>query len=231
MEHEAFTWFNLIPFLKHIPNQVISAIFVGIFLITISIILRIKLGLSKDRLIPNERVSIQNIFEVLTETLIGLMRDIIGPHSERFFPLIGTLTLFIFFSNVLGLIPGFLPPTNNLNTTLACALAVFFYYNYWGFKEHGMKYIKHFLGPIWWLSPLMFPIEVISHLARPLSLSLRLFGNITGDHLVLMMALLIPIVVPALALGLGIFVAIIQTLIFIFLSMMYISLALIEEEH
>ncbi len=231
MERAEFTWFKLIPFIGELPDQVISAIFVGLVLIALSLILRMRLNLSRDRMIPDERVNLQNIFEVLTEILVGLMRDIIGSHAERFFSLIGALTLFIFFSNILGLIPGFLPPTDNLNTTLACAITVFFYYNYWGFREHGIKYIKHFIGPIWWLAPLMLPIELISHLARPLSLSLRLFGNITGDHLMLTMALLIPLVVPILAMGLGIFVAFIQTLIFILLSMMYIALALAEEEH
>ena len=157
----------------------------------------------------------------------------IGPHGRKFLPLIGTLGVFILFSNLLGLVPGFLPPTQNLNTTVACALIVFFTTHYVGIRTHGAKYIKHFMGPVWWLAPLMFVIEFISHLARPLSLSMRLFGNIMADHMILGMALIAPsflvIFIPPLAMVLGVFVSIVQTLIFTLLSMTYISFALAEE--
>jgi F-type H+-transporting ATPase subunit a len=147
----------------------------------------------------------------------------------------GSLAFFILFSNLLGLVPGFLPPTDNLNTTVACALVVFFATHYYGIKTHGLKYIKHFMGPVWWLSPLFFIIEVISHLARVLSLSMRLFGNIMADHTLLSLTLLTPsflvIFLPPLAMFLGIFVSLIQAFIFTLLSMVYISLAIEEAEH
>jgi F-type H+-transporting ATPase subunit a len=147
-----------------------------------------------------------------------------GPKGVRFIPLIGTLGLFILFSNLLGLVPGFLPPTDNINITAGCAIIVFFSTHIFGFLENGLGYLKHFVGPKWWLAPIMIPIEIIGQLARPLSLSLRLFGNITGDHLVLaIFSGLIPLVIPVFALFLGVFVSIIQALVFILLSMMYIS--------
>jgi len=135
--------------------------------------------------------------------------------------------------NLLGLIPGFLPPTQKMNVTVGLAVVVFLSTHYFGVREHGLAYFRHFLGPIWWLAPIMLPIEIISHLARPMSLSLRLFGNITGDHAVVsgFMAL-VPVVVPAVFLGLGLFVSFMQAFIFTVLSMIYISGAVAhEEEH
>jgi F-type H+-transporting ATPase subunit a len=135
----------------------------------------------------------------------------------------------------LGLVPGFLPPTDNLNTTVACALVVFFATHYYGVRTYGIKYLKHFLGPVLWLAPLMIPIEIISHLARVLSLSMRLFGNIMADHMLLSLTLAAPLILPLflspLSMVLGVFVSLIQTFIFILLSMIYISLAVEEAEH
>jgi F-type H+-transporting ATPase subunit a len=193
---------------------------VSIFLITIALFVRRRLN--KDEL-PGERFNLPNTIEVLVELVLGLLRDNVGPKGKRFIPLIGTLALFILFSNLLGLIPGFLPPTDNINITAGCAIIVFFSTHFFGLTENGLGYIKHFTGPNWWLAPLMVPIEIIGHLARPLSLSLRLFGNITGDHLVLVIfSGLVPLVIPVFALFLGVFVSIIQALVFILLSMMYI---------
>jgi len=133
----------------------------------------------------------------------------------------------------LGLIPGFLPPTDNINTNLAIALTVFVYYHIMGIKAHGVKnYLKHFMGPILWLGPLMIVIELIGHCVRPISLSLRLFGNITGDHLVLgIFSGLVPILVPVVFMALGLFVSFIQAFVFSLLSMIYINLATAHEEH
>ncbi len=132
----------------------------------------------------------------------------------------------------MGLIPGFLPPTDNLNTNVACSLTVFLFYNYHGFKAHGFGYIKHFMGPVIWLAPLMFVIEVISHLVRPASLSVRLFGNIAGDHLVLnIFSHFVPLGVPVVFMFLGLFVSFIQAFVFTLLSMVYISLATTKESH
>jgi F-type H+-transporting ATPase subunit a len=133
----------------------------------------------------------------------------------------------------MALIPGFVPPTDNINTNLAMSLTVFVYYHIMGVKAHGLKgYLKHFMGPILWLAPLIFVTEIIGHCVRPLSLSLRLFGNITGDHLVLgIFSNLVPVLVPVAFLALGLFVSFIQAFVFSLLSMIYINLATAHEEH
>jgi F-type H+-transporting ATPase subunit a len=128
----------------------------------------------------------QNVVEVILEQFIQMIDDVIGVEGRRYLPLIGTLGLFILVSNLMGLVPGLMSPTGNLMTNAACALIVFFAYHYIGIKKQGLgHYLKHFMGPVPALAPLMIPIEVISHLARPLSLTLRLFGNMTGGHILL----------------------------------------------
>ena len=128
----------------------------------------------------------QNLMEVVLEQILGMIDDVMGPQGRPYLPLIGTLGLFILVANLMSLVPGFAGPTTNLNTTAACALVVFFAYHAIGFKKQGAaNYIKHFMGPVVWLAPLMMPIEIISHLARPLSLTLRLFGNMVGGHILL----------------------------------------------
>jgi F-type H+-transporting ATPase subunit a len=129
---------------------------------------------------------LQNFFEVVLEQFQQLIDDVIGHEGRRFLPLIATLGLFIVVSNLLSLVPGMYGPTTNLNTTGACALVVFVAYHWIGVRAQGPgNYLKHFMGPVWWLAWLMFPIEVISHAARPLSLTLRLFGNMFGGHVLL----------------------------------------------
>src|SRR3972149_1029566 len=125
------------------------------------------------RLVPGRA---QSIVELVVTSFEGMVDETMGRKGRKYFPFIMTFAVFIFVSNLLGLIPGLLPPTANLNTTLALALIVFVLTHIVGIKEHGLKYFKHFTGPVWWLAPLMLPIEIIGHLARPVSLSLRLLG-------------------------------------------------------
>jgi F-type H+-transporting ATPase subunit a len=173
----------------------------------------------------------QNFMEVALGTINTLMVETMGPEGRKFFPLIATLALFILTSNLLGVIPGFEPPTANLNTTVGLALVVFFMTHIVGVREHGFAYVKHFFGPVWWLAPIMLPIEIISHLSRPLSLSMRLFGNIFGEELVLAIVLiLVPFIVPLPIFVMMIFTGLIQTLVFTLLAMMYIASAM-EEAH
>src|SRR5204863_8694960 len=129
----------------------------------------------------------QNAMEVVLEQIQGLIDDVMGPQGRQYLPLIATLGLFILVGNLMSVIPGFATPTANLNTTAACALIVFLTYHYIGVRKQGaLTYLKHFMGPVPLpLKPLMFVIEIISHLARPLSMSLRLFGNMTGGHILL----------------------------------------------
>ena len=171
----------------------------------------------------------------VVEAIIGGLRDFtintMGPHGMDYFPLLGTAAFFILISNLLGIIPGFESPTANLNTTAACALVVFTSTHVVGVRKHGIKYLKHFMGPVLWLAPLMFFIEVIGHIARPVSLSLRLFGNIKGEDLVvLILFILVPLAVPSVMLGLAVFTSVVQTFVFVLLTMLYISGAM-EEAH
>jgi F-type H+-transporting ATPase subunit a len=235
--HAPFTWLSYVPFIGSLPHQVSMALFVLLVLTLLSYLAFRQMALhsSTESIIPSDRLTLRNIFELFTEMILKFLDDIIGPRGREFLPLIGTLGFFILFSNLLGLVPGFLPPTDNLNTTVACALVVFIATHYYGIKAHGVKYIKHFLGPVPLLSPLFFIIEVISHLARVLSLSMRLFGNIMADHMLLSLTLMAPLVLPLflspLSMFLGVFVSLIQTFIFILLSMIYISLAIEEADH
>lgn len=184
-----------------------------------------------DKLVPPARLNLRNLFEILCDGSLSIMTGVMGEkNAKRFFPLIGSLALFILFSNLMALIPGFAPPTSTLKTNLGLALVVFFATHYYGVKEQGLKYFKHFLGPIWWLSWLMLPIEIISHVARPASLSLRLMGNMASDHkVVATFFALVPILVPVPFLILGILVSVVQALVFCLLSTVYISMAVAHD--
>ena len=184
-------------------------------------------------LVPPRKMSLRNMFESLAESVYGMVEGQFGKeNAPRFFPLIGALFLFILFGNFLGLVPGFLTPNDTLKTNVALALLVFFATHVYGVKEHGIAYFKHFLGPSVPLIPLMLPVEIISHCARPLSLSLRLMGNMVADHKVLFTFFsLVPILVPIPFYFLGMFICFIQALVFCTLAMVYISMAVEHEEH
>jgi F-type H+-transporting ATPase subunit a len=174
---------------------------------------------------------LQNFMEVVVGGIENMVVETMGEHGRPYFPLIATIALFVLVSNLIGLIPGFYPPTANLNTTAACAIIVFLSTHIVGVKEHGFHYLKHFMGPIWWLAPIMFFIEVIGHLSRPISLSLRLFGNMNGHELVLMIFFgLVPFLVPLPMMVMGVLVSFIQAFVFMLLAMIYIQGSL-EEAH
>jgi F-type H+-transporting ATPase subunit a len=174
----------------------------------------------------------QNVVEVIVGGLEDFMVEITGPEGRSFFPYIATVFFFILVSNLIGLVPGFFSPTANLNTTLALALCTFVFTHIIGIKFHGTKYIKHFLGPVWWLAPLMLILEMIGHLARVMSLSIRLFGNIFGKEYVLAIFFTLAglYLVPLPILFLGILVSFIQALVFTLLSIIYFAGAM-EEAH
>ena len=202
----------------------------------------------------------QNFMEIVLEQFLTLIDDVLGHEGRRYFPLLATLGLFIVTSNLMGLVPGLIAPTANLNTTAACALIVFFTYHWIGILRQGMRaYARHFMGPVVWLAWLMVPIEIVSHLARPLSLSLRLFGNMTGGHILLAVffflmgfdgmlgwaltgslggvllgapaALIMVVFTVGFLYPLKILVAFLQAFIFVMLSMLYIAGAIEEAEH
>lgn len=204
-EHVTYTWF------------VMLVLFALAFLATRSL-----------KTIPS---GMQNFMEVVVTGVENLIDETMGHKGRTYFPLIATFALFILVSNLVALIPGFYPPTANLNTNFALALTVFGMTHIIGFKEHGIGYLKHFMGPILVLAPLMFIIEIIGHLARPLSLSLRLFGNMYGHEIVLMIFFaLVPFLLPIPMMLMGVLVALIQTFVFTLLAMIYIAGAL-EEAH
>ncbi len=218
--------FELIGFghFAHAYPWVIYSWFVMIVLIVLAF-----LAVRKIDMIPS---GAQNVFEILISGIEEFMVDITGEEGRQFFPLLATIFLYIATCNLLGLIPGFYPPTASVNTTLSCALAVVIFTHVIGIKFHGAKYIKHFLGPVWWLSPLIFIIELIGHIARILSLSIRLFGNITGHELVLGILFLLAgaFFAPLPIMALGIFVALLQAFVFLLLSIIYFSGAM-EHAH
>jgi F-type H+-transporting ATPase subunit a len=174
----------------------------------------------------------QNFFELVVTGMEEFMEGITGEEGMFMFPLIATLGIFILVSNYLGMIPGFYSPTANINTTACCAIIVVVMTHVIGIKFHGVKYIKHFMGPVWWLMPLIFVIEVIGHIARLFSLSIRLFGNIFGEELVLGILFFLAGVymAPLPMMVLGLLTGLIQAFIFCVLSMMYFAGA-IEHAH
>lgn len=184
-------------------------------------------------LVPPRRMNIRNFFEVMAESVYGMVEGAMGSHNAaRFFPLVGTLWLFILFGNLIGLVPGFVSPNDTIKTNLALALVVFFATHIYGVKEHGLAYFKHFLGPIPALAWLMLPIELVSHIARPLSLTLRLMGNMVADHkVVFSFFMLVPILVPVPFLLLGVLICLVQAIVFCTLTMVYLSMAVEHEEH
>jgi len=188
-----------------------------------------KVAASRLEMVPKGG---QNFFEVALTGIEDFMIGVTGEHGRFVFPLIATLGFFILISNYLGMIPGFFAPTASLNTTGACALIVVVFTHVIGVKFHGVKYVKHFMGPVWWLTPLIMPIEIIGHIARVLSLSIRLFGNVFGEELVLGILFFLAgmYLAPLPMMFLGLFTGFIQAFIFCLLSMMYFAGAM-EHAH
>ncbi|MBI4209232.1 MAG: F0F1 ATP synthase subunit A [Deltaproteobacteria bacterium] len=229
MEHSA-TFFSLIPILKNIPVQIVAGGLVTVLLFLVATKIFRELQNPENYVIPHAQLGIVGFFELIVEGALGVLEGILGKEAKYYLPLVGTVFILILFSNLIGLIPGFYSPTTNLNTTIAWASIIFILYNYYGFRAHGVAYLKHFAGPVLWLAPLMLVIEIISHLVRPVSLSLRLFLNMTGDHFVLgIFSNLTHLVIPAIFMALGVFVSLIQAFVFAMLSTIYIALSTAHE--
>lgn len=230
--------FTFIRTLTHDAKKehIYTFIFIACIIVLLGFLYRLSVGKkSEENLIaPDKKISLRNILETVGEGMYGLCEGILGKErTKTYFPFACFLFLFIFLSNAIGLIPGFLPPTENMNTALALGLMSFVYYNYKGVQVQGVwGHIKHFMGPIPALALLIFPIEIISNLVRPLSLALRLKGNMMGDHAVLgAFSDLIPWIVPIPFMGLGLFVCFMQAFVFTILSVVYIGLATEPHDH
>lgn len=207
-----------------ITNAVAMEVLVLGFLLLLFLAVRAQLSVEKPG-------GLQHVFEGLHGFVKGQSEQVIGPHSEGFIPFLMVLAFFILISNLLGLIPGFESPTISPVVPLGCAVCTFVYYQVQGLRKHGIAYLKQFAGPIWWLSWLMIPVEVISHLARVMSLTIRLYANMyAGDLVTLVFLSMIPIGIPVVFLGLHIGVSLLQAYIFVLLTMVYLAGA-VSEEH
>jgi F-type H+-transporting ATPase subunit a len=228
--------------MSHPPN--VFELLEGVLPITLSTVLAtlaillllafvVRSGFSKDDgLIPSPKLTLRNLLELLLEGIVTQMRGTIGPEWPRYAPIVGTLGLFILVSNLMGLFPGLTGPTSFIETNVSWAILSFVVYNVAGVRHHGIAYVKHFLGPVPALAPIMFPIELITHAARILSLTVRLTANMFADHTLVAIFLSFPVVglfLPWAMMGLGLFVAVLQAFIFTYLTMIYIGSALAEE--
>lgn len=222
---ELFTFFGLIShdetfiFLTH---MILSAV--------IAIVMT-KVAMSNLQLVPK---GAQNVMEAYVKGVLAMGTDVMGrENARRYLPLVATIGLFVGIANLIGIVPGFEAPSSSLNMTLALALTVFVYYNFEGIRKNGViKYFAHFMGPVWWLAWLMFPVEIVSHISRIVSLSFRLMGNIKGDDMFLAVILmLVPWVLPLIPFALLTFGAFLQAFIFMMLTYVYLGGAVVVEEH
>jgi F-type H+-transporting ATPase subunit a len=254
MEHP-FTWYNLLPagWQHFLGEHTFFAVIAALLLIVFALKARASLASVQDPVVPVSGLSGRNVAELLVQLLVAQSDQIIGKQGRKYVPFFGTFFFFILLSNLMGLLPGFAPPTGNLNTTLGLALCSFVGYNLIGVREQGMPYFKHFIGPMTdlpggsFLAKLAFiPVllvsvvfflilELFSHGFRPVSLSLRLFGNMMGDHEVIgAFIALTKVVVPVAFYAMGTLVSVIQAFVFTLLSMIYVALAIShghDEEH
>jgi F-type H+-transporting ATPase subunit a len=217
------------PGAKIIPDHLVMCMVVVGVVLALGLFVRSRLSVDK----PGKT---QIVLEDLISYVMGMLREDVGPKGIRYLGLVATIGVFIWIGNLMGQVPGLVPATMNINVTLACALIVWPYYHFQGVKEQGIvSYLKHFAAPPGIpvaLAPIMLPIEVISHLSRVMSLTLRLFGNIFGEKLVvLILASIVPFIVPLPIMFLGVIIGTLQALIFIKLTMIYLSAAVATEEH
>ena len=198
-----------------------------VFIITAIIALIIRISYRKtDAHIPSPKLTLTNTVEVAIEAMRDFLESILGDHTKEFLPFLLSLFTYIIIANLSGMIPGFTPPSSSASINAAMACFVFFYYNYIGLKKHGLHYFKVFAGPVVWLVFLMVPIEIMTHLARPLSLTLRLAGNMGGEHLVMsIISGLVPYGVPVIFMFLSLITDIIQAVVFTSLTAIYILLS------
>jgi F-type H+-transporting ATPase subunit a len=192
---------------------------------------RASLGKGEVAIVPANKFSLRGIMEMLTETITDLADMVVGEHGRHYVPFFTSAFFFILFNNLLGMIPGMTPATENINTTFGFGAMMFLFYNFQGIKENGIiAYLKHFMGPVLVLAPLMFVIELVSHLVRPFSLGLRLANVMMGDHTVLSVFLdLVPIGVPIPFYIMGLFVCFVQAFVFTLLSMVYVAFAIAHD--
>ena len=226
------------PVDAHAAEPLAASIAVMLLVLLLAVRVQPSIANRDSAVVPETRLTLRTVFEIWIGYWYGMMKDMMGPRrAKRYFPLIGALSVFIVFSNALGLIPGFTPPTSNWNITLGCAALVFIMFNYYGFKESGLGYVKHLFGP--WLgwpyipvNLLLFVVETFSLFIRPLTLSIRLMLNMAVDHLLVTIMLgMVALFLPIPVLVLGTLICIVQVLVFCLLTSIYITLATEHDEH
>lgn len=227
--NEIFTFFGLLaPSDSH--GHHVFIYLTHMFFAAVIVILLGKMAARSMKQVPT---GLQNVMETYLGGVKSMVTDVIGAEGRKYFPLVATIGLFVAIANLIGIVPGFESPSGSLDFTLALALVVFVYYNFEGIRINGVvKYFMHFMGPVWWLAWLMFPIEIVSHISRVISLSFRLFGNIKGDDLFLMVLLMLaPFVAPLPAFALLSFMALLQAFIFMMLTSVYLAGAVHVSDH
>ncbi|MGC4089533.1 MAG: F0F1 ATP synthase subunit A [Polyangiaceae bacterium] len=217
--HHAPTWRSFEP--------LFAALFAATVVILVALRTRSRLDRTDEAVIPEDRLTLRTFMETFLAYFYDLAKSVMGPdRAKRYFPLIGTSAMFVFFSNVMALIPGMPVATSHLNITLGCALVVFVFFNAYGLSAQGFGYVKHLAGPVWWLAPLLFPLEVLSLCIRPVTLAVRLMVNMAADHIMLGLFLsLVALLIPVPVMLLGCLVVIVQTLVFTLLTCIYVGLA------
>ncbi len=254
MEH-GFTWASILVKMitgewhQHPPQGYFSwdilyaplaqSVLVAVVLLMMALACKKELAAAGGGIVPEEGLNLRNFFEILMSAMLGFMEEIIGPNYRTYIPLVCSLWIFILFSNFLGLVPFFTPPTDTFANTFGLAIIVFVATHYYGVKAHGIGYLKHFISPVWppnfilWIvSPLYLVIELIGHIARVVSLSIRLMANMFADHTVIAIFLMLTApMIPSLFVGMGVIVCTLQAFIFAMLTIIYIGLATAHEEH
>ncbi|MFP5518605.1 MAG: F0F1 ATP synthase subunit A [Bdellovibrionia bacterium] len=227
----AFNWTQLIPGVGYEHAHIATLGVAAVGAMALGAVAKASLGKGEVAVVPASKFSVRGIFEVLTEMISGLADMVIGEHGKKYIPFFASVFFFIFLNNLLGVIPGMSPATENINTSFGFGLLIFAYYNFQGLKENGLvAYLKHFMGPVLFLAPLMFVIEIVSHVVRPFSLGLRLANVMMGDHTVVATFLdLVPIGVPIPFYVMGLFVCFVQAFVFTLLSMVYVAFAIAHD--
>jgi F-type H+-transporting ATPase subunit a len=224
-----FTWFEFF----HVSEQnvpIAASLLCTVLIILFSVAGRLALGSGEAAIEPAPGLSIKGFFEAFTEFMDDLVRKILGHHGREFLPVFGSIFFYVLFSNLFGLIPGMEASTSDINCTFAIGIFSFVLYNFIGFRHAGPGYVKHFLGPVWWMAPLLLPIELISNFVRPVSLGIRLKVNMLADHTILgTFITLTKIGIPVIFYGMGTFVCLVQAFVFTMLSMVYVMMVTADD--
>lgn len=214
-------------------EPITASLLVATLVIVVSLVVRSRLQDTDQAVVPDDKLTLRTFMEAFLGYFYDLAKSVMdAERAKKYFPVIGAAATFVFFSNVMALIPGFPVATSSLNITLGCGLVVFILFNVYGIATNGVGYFKHLMGPVIWLAPVLLVIELISLCVRPITLAVRLMLNMAVDHLILGIFLaLVAALVPLPVMALGVVVVIVQTLVFALLTSIYIGLATEHEEH